>query len=379
MPQGPDGKAIIIVKKVSGHGGHHGGSWKVAYADFVTSMMAFFMVLWLVNSASVKTREQIAYYFKKPGVFIKGSGTPLETGGAGILPDAFAPPADGNSQIQPHNRIYSVDQDVGIVREAFGRSDEKSAPESFPLPREPFAGKTAELEQKIPQLTGTKAEVESVAAEIQTLLQRERSEFGGSLGTVSVKLDQRGLQLEIMDTPMASMFQRGSATIDRDARSQLQKIAKLLSKLPNPIDIEGHTDAVPFSLATARRYDNWDLSVDRANTARRSLVQMGLKETQFARVVGYAAQRPKIPVDPLHPSNRRITISMRFTEQAASALKGVNVTKTESRPVRRPQSTAAESTEAEAVKTQSAEPTARKSSTDEDGTPVEDDAGAAAR
>lgn len=361
MPQGPDGKTIIIVKKVAGHGGHHGGSWKVAYADFVTSMMAFFMVLWLVNSASVKTREQIAYYFRKPGVFVKGSGTPLQTGGAGILPEAYAPPADGNSQVQPHNRIYSVDQDIGMKREAFGKNEGSSSVDSFPLPREQLEQGPIEeiedLEQKT-QLTGTKAEVESVASEIQTLLQKERSEFGGSLGTVSVNLDQRGLHLEIMDTPMASMFQRGSASIDRDARGQLQKIVKLLSKLPNPIDIEGHTDAVPYSLATSRRYDNWDLSVDRANTARRILVQMGLKESQFARVVGYAAQRPKIPADPLHPSNRRITISMRFTEQAASTLKGANVTRTESRLQKRAQS----------------KTPASNANADEDGTLVKDDA-----
>src|SRR5215813_7505234 len=108
MAQGPDGKTIIIVKKVVGHVGHHGGSWKVAYADFVTSMMAFFMVLWLVNSASVPVRERIASYFRAPGVFEKGSGTPLETGGAGILPDTFAPPAERNSQVAQNNHIYVV-------------------------------------------------------------------------------------------------------------------------------------------------------------------------------------------------------------------------------------------------------------------------------
>ena len=85
MPEGPDGKTIIIVKKVSGHGGHHGGAWKVAYADFVTAMMALFMVLWLVNSSSSNTRERIASYFRKPGIFEKGSGTPLEIGGGGRL------------------------------------------------------------------------------------------------------------------------------------------------------------------------------------------------------------------------------------------------------------------------------------------------------
>jgi len=112
MPEGPDGKTIIIVKKVSGHAGHHGGAWKVAYADFVTAMMALFLVLWLVNSASVVTREAIASYFKRPGVFEQGSGTPLEIGGGGILRETFAPPSDGNAQIIPHKDIYNIKETV---------------------------------------------------------------------------------------------------------------------------------------------------------------------------------------------------------------------------------------------------------------------------
>src|SRR5262245_15610169 len=119
MPEGPDGKTIIIVKKVSGHGGHHGGAWKVAFADFVTAMMAFFMVLWLVNSASVTTRERIASYFREPGVFEKGSGTPLQEGGAGILSDAFSPPAAENSRALHTDKIYKVETSVGDIPDAF--------------------------------------------------------------------------------------------------------------------------------------------------------------------------------------------------------------------------------------------------------------------
>ena len=87
-----DDKPIIVIKKKGGHGGHHGGAWKVAYADFVTAMMAFFMVMWLVNSAETKTKKAIASYFRRPGLFESGSGTPLLIGGSGMLPEAFAPP-----------------------------------------------------------------------------------------------------------------------------------------------------------------------------------------------------------------------------------------------------------------------------------------------
>src|SRR5476651_2013021 len=110
---------VVKRKKVSGHGGHHGGAWKVAYADFVTAMMAFFMVLWLVNSASVTTRERIASYFREPGVFEKGSGVPLEEGGAGILPDAFSPPGDENSRMSSSAKIYKVAAQNGRLPDAY--------------------------------------------------------------------------------------------------------------------------------------------------------------------------------------------------------------------------------------------------------------------
>lgn len=306
MPEGPDGKTIIIVKKVSGHGGHHGGAWKVAYADFVTAMMALFLVLWLVNSASVVTKEAIASYFKRPGVFEKGSGTPLEIGGAGILPDTFAPAADAISQIMSHKRIYDSETlgERGI---------------------EGVGGQPEQEEQEV--------EFEKIATELKESLEGKSGEIETLLGQIDIKVDQRGLVIEIMDTPTASMFQLGSAGILDEAEKALLGIAAILKQLPNPVDIEGHTDARPFNGRLGKRYDNWDLSTDRANAARRVLREAGIKEWQIARVVGYADQRPKRPDDPLHPSNRRISISMRFTEQAASALRGTQMKETSSKPL----------------------------------------------
>jgi chemotaxis protein MotB len=317
MPQGPDGKTVIIVKKVVGHGGHHGGSWKVAYADFVTSMMCFFMVLWLVNSASVSTRERVASYFRTSGIFEKGSGTPLEIGGAGILPDTFAPPAEMNSQILPTKRIYEATVEEGEKPDAFGRGGGEGTQELGDNKKT----SAAEIER-----------LRELARQIKAAIERDETVIAGFIGQMDVKLDQRGLHLEIMDTATASMFTRGSAEILPEAAQEISKIATLLQKLPNPIDIEGHTDAAPFK--TGAR-DNWILSMERANAARRLLRDGGVAETQISRVVGYAERRLKVPSDPLAAPNRRISISMRFTEQAAVTLKDTGAKETRSKPLAR--------------------------------------------
>ncbi len=314
MPQGPDGKTIIIVKKVSGHGGHHGGAWKVAYADFVTAMMALFMVLWLVNSASVTTREKIASYFRRPGVFEMGSGNPIEQGGAGILPDAFSPPQEGNAeQDVPTRRTHKLDTEGGLKVEGFSGGQSE--------------GDKGETQEKI--------NFERVAKEIDEAVKKEAA-LAGLLGKIDVKVDQRGLHLEIMDTPTASMFSRGSSAILGEAEIELKKISKMLLELPNPIDIEGHTDATPFKGQRGRVYDNWDLSTDRANAARRVLVSVGMQESQIARVIGYSSQRLKVKENPMADSNRRISISMRYTDQAAATLKGVGAVETKSLPIIQP-------------------------------------------
>ena len=311
MPEGPDGKTIIIVKKVSGHGGHHGGAWKVAYADFVTAMMALFMVLWLVNSAAVPTRQRIASYFREPGVFDSGSGTPLEIGGAGILPDAFSPPSDENSKVAVSEKLYEIDSTKGKILENFDPS-------------------AADGEQK------QRVNLEKLAQEIKKAINQADGGAGEGqlLGQVDVKVDQQGLHIEIMDTDEASMFEIGRSEIRPVAEAELSRIASILKKLPNPIDIEGHTDATPFGSGSGRRYDNWDLSTDRANAARRALLRSGIRETQLARVVGFAAQRLKVPTNPVAPSNRRISISMRFTEMAATSLKDTQAKPTVSMPVK---------------------------------------------
>jgi chemotaxis protein MotB len=334
MPEGPDGKTIIIIKKVSGHGVHHGGAWKVAYADFVTAMMALFMVLWLVNSAAEPTRERIASYFRKPGIFQKGSGNPMEMGGGGILPDVFAPPADGTSQIQVSDRIYMVDAASGRVRELYdegqGSKEHRYAPK---VQGDDARGLTDEelytkKEDIIKESDIERTKLEQLKTEIVKAIEQAGAQdtVDGVLGDVEIKIDNRGLVIEIMDTEKSSMFHSGQAVILGDAERKLLEIANILKTVPNPIDIEGHTDAKPFR--GTRNYDNWNLSTDRANAARRVLEKAGLEKGQIARVVGYAAERPRDLDNPLNPANRRITISMRYTDRVKEALKGTQAHET---------------------------------------------------
>ena len=329
MPQGPDGKTIIIVKKVVGHGGGHGGAWKVAYADFVTSMMAFFMVLWLVNSASVQIRERIASYFRAPGVFEKGSGTPVELGGAGILPDAFAPPDVSNAQVQRDERIYEAGIEEGEKPESFG----KGGGEGTAMKGDPRAENAQAKESTAGPSESETQDFKNIAAQIKGMIEADKQKLERLLGNIEVSVDQRGLHLEITDTAFASMFGRGSASVVPEAEAEVMRIGSYIKMLPNPVDIEGHTDAVPYTGKIAEKYDNWNLSTDRANAARQMLQKSGVKESQIARVVGYAASRPKDRADARAPKNRRISISMRYTEQAAQTLSGVGAKETVSVPL----------------------------------------------
>jgi chemotaxis protein MotB len=341
MPEGPDGKTIIIVKKVSGHGGHHGGAWKVAYADFVTAMMALFMVLWLVNSASTPTKEKIASYFRRPGIFLEGSGTPLEFGGAGILEDAYSPPGRYDATQTDDRKIYDagpLDQEqknhlTEVTGISQGGSDPNSVTEAI----------NAAVAQEKKEFDETRGEIERFVKEAKNADDKKNG-IEGIIGDVQVTVDQRGLHLEIMDTEKASMFERGSAKVKTEGEQELLKIADILVKLPNPIDIEGHTDAVPYRAGPSTVYDNWNLSVDRANAARRVLQKSLLRDGQIARVVGYSSQRLRKPETPTDASNRRISISMRFSEQAAAALQDTLAVETRSQPIKKDGATEGEGT-----------------------------------
>jgi len=246
---------VIIVKKGGHkHGGHHGGAWKVAYADFVTAMMAFFLVMWIVGQSN-PMKAGVAGYFRDPGVFERGTG-----GAAGIMPGA---PKGITSPTPTPN-----DADVAVAKEVLEQAAQR-------------------LREAIEQLP----------------------DFSKIKDRVDIEVTSEGLRIELIDTANDSFFQVGSAMLHPDSKQLLGVIAGELGKIPNRIAVEGHTDARPFGSRDG--YGNWELSADRANSARRAMQDSGLRPDQVDTVRGYADRKPRIADDPLDARNRRISIVVR--------------------------------------------------------------------
>ena len=249
---------IIVKKVVHGHHGHHGGAWKVAYADFVTAMMAFFLVMWIVGQ-SKQTKEAIAGYFRDPVAFENKTGA-----GSGVLPGA----------------------DSGL--QGGGR----------PVPAPPTDIKSAT------------ATLERAAEHLREALSRTPA-FAALGDQIEIQITEEGLRIELLESPEGGFFDSGSAMIKADSVEVLTIIAQELSKLSNPVAIEGHTDRMPFS--AGRQYTNWELSTERANAARRVLQEAGLPDAQLAEIRGLASTQLRLPDNPLAPQNRRISIVVRRT------------------------------------------------------------------
>jgi chemotaxis protein MotB len=248
--------AVVIVKKKRGHGhGHHGGAWKVAYADFVTAMMAFFLVLWIVGQ-SKPVKAGVAGYFRDPGVLEQARST-------GILPG-------GNEGVSP-NATPRVESPQGVKTQTL---DERAA-----------------LEKK---------------AEMLRRMLARTPEFKTLLKQIEIQVTSEGLRIELIETSDSLFFDTGSAVLKPETVRLLSAIAGELASVSNPIVLEGHSDSRRYS--TSGVYTNWELSSDRANAARRVMEQSGLHPGQISEVRGYADTRLRVKEDPLDPRNRRVSI-----------------------------------------------------------------------
>ncbi len=250
---------IIIKRKKSGHGGHHGGAWKVAFADFMTAMMAFFLVLWLVGQKD-EIKEAVAGYFRDPGRFtVEGS--------AGVL--------DGSQSVIPAD-----DPSVG---------PRKSKTEVSPKGPSDFEKK---------QL---RAAAKGIIGEL-----KKHQAFDRLRKNVKMQLTSEGLRIILNESEGSpAFFEPGSSKLLQKSAVILMTIARELGKLQNKLVVEGHTDAASVG---DYEYTNWELSADRANAARQLLEVSGLRENQIREVRGFADQFPMIESDPLDPRNRRVTI-----------------------------------------------------------------------
>jgi chemotaxis protein MotB len=237
---------IIIKKKVS-HGGHHGGAWKVAYADFVTAMMALFIVLWLMNS-SKKIQEAVGGYFKDPTGVTKQAGT-----------------------------------------------DKAGAEDNFVVNKDNMQLLKDQLEKAI----------------------KEVPKFDKMKNHIDMTVTNEGLRIELSESAAGTFFESGSAKISEDGAALLELLAEELGKLPNKLAMEGHTDSKQYPAGST--YGNWELSTDRANAARRLVQMHGIRDDQVTQVRGFADQRLRKPEDPLDPSNRRISLIVRYLDKKPSA------------------------------------------------------------
>jgi chemotaxis protein MotB len=240
---------VVVVKKKRKHESHHGGAWKVAYADFVTAMMAFFLVLWLVGQSKA-VKADVAGYFRDPGAFDSQRGDGILTGGKRL-------------------------------------SDQEAAP----LSTTAAAGEKAALEKSV--------------ANIRERL-NDSPEFKTLRNQVEFTITNEGLRIDLLEADGSSFFDSGSAGMHPETEHILGLIARELGTLNDEITIEGHTDRRQY--AKSELYTNWELSADRANAARRIMEREGLGPHQVVSVRGLADRQLRVASDPLDPRNRRVSV-----------------------------------------------------------------------
>ncbi|PKM44205.1 MAG: motility protein MotB [Gammaproteobacteria bacterium HGW-Gammaproteobacteria-1] len=270
-----DKKQPIVVKKIKkgGHG-HHGGAWKVAYADFVTAMMAFFLLMWLLGSTTQEERVGISDFFQNPSA-IEGPGgastSMIELGGAMEVPRGEGEPLRDPSQLTP--------EDISEIIEDKARLDE--------------------LMQKLKE-----------QIEISATLKDFKDQL-------LLDITSEGLRIQIVDRENRPMFDLGSTRLKSYTRAILSELTRTINEVPNHVSLTGHTDAAPFSRERTD-YSNWELSSDRANAARREMVAAGMPERKFGRVVGLADSVMFDKENRFNPVNRRISIVVlnKATERA---------------------------------------------------------------
>ncbi|GMR19874.1 MAG: hypothetical protein BMS9Abin36_0469 [Gammaproteobacteria bacterium] len=288
---------IIIKKIVRGGHGHHGGSWKVAFADFATAMMAFFMLMWLMGGTSDSEKAAISEFFVNPSAAIGTSNTPTPTSSA-----LQGPGGASTSMIQLGG---AMDLSKGE-----GQKLNEKMPDD-----EKVIKKAEELEKK---------RLESLMEKL-----KEAIEESGALkpfkDQMKIEITPEGLRIQIVDKENRPMFSSGRADLKDYSSEILYELASFINEVPNHISITGHTDATPY--AGKPDYSNWELSADRANAARRALILGGMGKNKIGRVVGLSSTLLFDKKNPLNPINRRISIIVmnKATEEAIEREEGTPI------------------------------------------------------
>jgi chemotaxis protein MotB len=255
---------VIVVRRKKAAHVHHGGAWKVAYADFVTAMMAFFLVMWLAAQDST-IRTAIAGYFQEPGLL-------------------------------PH------EQSNGIVASGQGGIDNAGMPSV--VARKPNGMLEAEQRALITAAEHIKQHLAAIGS-------------GPLQGQVEVTVTEEGLRIELVDRSQSSFFASGSSSLRGESVTILSAIGQEIGRLSNDVVVEGHTDNLAY--VDGQTYDNWNLSADRANAARRVLLEHGLRGAQLKGIRGYADTALRYTDNPGDPRNRRVSIVVRSLGDAAAS------------------------------------------------------------
>ncbi len=285
-------KRPIVIKRIKKVvGGGHGGAWKIAYADFVTAMMAFFLLMWLLGSTSRGDLNGISEYFK----------TPLKValmGGSGSGDSSSIIKGGGQDLTRSEGEVKSGDlpQEKRII------NIKATQQEYLRLQRKKELDKLKALKSNIERVIDADAKLKTFRKQIL------------------LDLTSEGLRVQIVDEKNRPMFQSGSADLEPYTKDILREIGKMLNDMPNKISLSGHTDAQPY-VTSDRHYSNWELSADRANASRREMIKGGLASDKVVRVVGLSSAVLFDTERPLNPINRRISIIVMNKKAEEAALK----------------------------------------------------------
>ena len=296
----------IIVKKVKkgGHAGHHGGAWKVAYADFVTAMMAFFLLLWLLNVTTDVQKRGIADYFDPTLASKSNSGAGGVLGGQTV----GAPGSETVAMAVPNFDISrsasSLSSDSDDSDASGNPTSDQSDADTPPAQTEQPKQLTADDLQKQLAASEQKRFEEAKTALLQAV--KEVPDLRALANNLMIDETPEGLRIQIVDQDKTPMFPLGSAEMLDPARKLMSLITQVIKKLPNKISITGHTDSTQYAFSA--KYGNWELSADRANASRREFLADGLPAERIERVAGVADTEPLDKTDPAAPHNRRISV-----------------------------------------------------------------------
>ena len=279
---------LILKKKLRGDDSAHGGAWKVTYADFVTAMMAFFILLWLLNATVQEKLEGISNYFLPIGQKTGTSGDDGVFGGTLATDPGPVQTPSTSAQMAPTAEVETGDKEIK---------------EDIPVP---------DLQDDAPNVTDSKSDNEAkqfkaTEAAIQQALD-DIPELRDLHEAIKIDINDEGMEVQLIDQNDSAMFKPGGAELNERTKTLLLLIASVIERLPNKLKISGHTDSEPFRSTTGKT--NWELSLERANAGRRELEENGISSKRFVRVTGFADRGPLLEDDPASPRNRRLIIML---------------------------------------------------------------------